>query len=79
MLYPRSIPCAPRPNTFPNANAALSPSLLSSAAAIARCEPTAPLNFAFAAAVPGAVAMAASAEPAVRALRIDPLAALRHE
>jgi ABC-type antimicrobial peptide transport system permease subunit len=41
--------------------------------------PTDPLNFAVAAAVLGAVAMAASAAPAVRALRIDPLAALRHE
>ena len=67
MLYPClsvSIPCAPQPNTFPTANAALSPSLLSSAATIALREPTAPLK--------GAVA-------AVRALRIDPLAALRHE
>jgi ABC-type lipoprotein release transport system permease subunit len=52
---------------------------LSSAATIALREPTAPLHCAVAAAVPGAAAMAASAAPAVRALRIDPLAALRHE
>jgi predicted permease len=41
--------------------------------------PTDPLNFAVAAAVLGFVAIAASVAPAVRALRIDPLAALRHE
>jgi ABC-type antimicrobial peptide transport system permease subunit len=41
--------------------------------------PTDPWNFALAAAVLGLVAIAASAAPAVRALRIDPLAALRHE
>jgi predicted permease len=41
--------------------------------------PTDPWNFAVAAAVLGLVAIAASVAPAVRALRIDPLAALRHE
>jgi ABC-type antimicrobial peptide transport system permease subunit len=41
--------------------------------------PTDPVNFAVAAAVLGVVAVAASVAPAIRALRIDPLAALRHE
>jgi ABC-type antimicrobial peptide transport system permease subunit len=41
--------------------------------------PTDPLNFVAVAAVLATVALIATAAPAIRALRIDPLKALRHE